>query len=502
MAFENNTVRSEVFKHFSTEEQQKYFGLKLKNVIHGIDTLYFTIFLKEQEDKVSQMLKQLEIWKDEYKSGNEDLFFNDMQYLPFHFCHYEHCFRVENMFDIFIASYLPNPDTPRVVVQLRSIGLWLKHYENLIPQAVNEFFKFIDCFSIKIEKIRINRIDYAYHTNLIQNTSKYFSDTVLLNNLKTKLRIYQKVGKITDRIEVDYLSLGNRKSNNIFFRAYNKSREVVEKQYKGFFINLWYDEGLISYYDKYCLEKGYKAGSYNVAQIARIDFYLEYGTDTNLKAKLADLRKKCYENSDNYTYIRKTLRGLLPEITNIMNIEYQCKSKFFKTFDNEIQSLPSGIHSFVGDVEPLLVPMYKLLRSTRVVTDYLLKEIVCFKDKDGDYLYWWKRILQCKVWTVYKGDLHREYINGIDMERLKSKIVNSLAGMSIYKNNVNRQDLTSDIADFICVLNDNDIANITINPETGQALEFKYKDYDKIKKRKARQIKPLLNKGNVANETS
>ena len=72
--------------------------------------------------------------------------------------------------------------------------------------------------------------------------------------MKTSFRIGQKVfrfyqGEITN----EYLALGNRKSNNIFFRSYNKTREVCEMKYKDFFFDIWKENGLISEYDYYCL---------------------------------------------------------------------------------------------------------------------------------------------------------------------------------------------------------------------------------------------------------
>lgn len=489
MGFRTDIKRCRIFNEFSPDLQEKYFGLTRDKVIFNIDTLYYTVSLFET-DRVEQMLNQLNLWKEEYNKGNKDITFFDMEYLPFHFCHYEHCLRIENMFDIFISSYLPNKDTPRIVVQLRSVGLWLNGAENMIEESFNNLNSFLRPFKVKIENVKVNRVDYAFHSNLIQSTDRYFNDTALIENLNTKMRIYQKVGNITDRVEVDYLCLGNRKSNNIFFRTYNKTREVVEKGYKGFFVDYWYKNGLISEYDKYCLEQGYKYGSYTSMNVARIDWYLTYGTDDCLKSDLKRIREKCFENSDNYTYIKKALRNVLPEVTVIMNCEYQTKTKFFKSLEYIVDSIP---FDSVSDKAPELCNLFKIVRNSKLFTDYLTSETVCFCEKDGsDYLSWWRRIRQCKVNTMFKGELARQYSNNIDLERLKQKMLVSVAGVSAYKNNINNNDLTEDISDFLCVLNDNDICNITINPDTGEKLEFKYLKYDSIKKRKQRQLKPIL----------
>lgn len=491
MGFRSDIKRTKVFNEFSPELQAKYFGHTRDKVIFNIDTLYYTVSLLETE-KIQPMLNQLTIWKEQYNKGNKDNTYYDMLYEPFHFCHYEHKLSIENMFDIFIASYLPNESTPRVVVQLRSVGLWLKGAETMVNESMDNLKKFLEPFGIKIDKAKINRIDYAFHSNLIQSTDKFFNDKCLLNNLKTKMRIYQKVGNITDTIEIDYLCLGNRKSNNIFFRTYNKTREVVEKGYKGFFIDLWYKNGLISEYDKYCLEAGYKYGSYVSMNVARIDWYLEHGTNEELKTDLKRIREKCFENSDNYTYIKKALRNVLPEVTLIMNCEYQTKTKFFKSLDSVIWSIPFGT---VEDVKEPLHDIIKIVRNSKLFTDYLTSNTVSFCVKDGtDYLNWWKRIRQCKVDTMCKGELLRQYSNNLELERLKQRMLTSVAGISAYKNNVNSQQLTEDIADVLCTLNDNDVCNITIDTETGAQLEFNFKNYTSIKKRKQRQIKPLLEK--------
>ena len=104
MSFRVETTRAAAFKEFSETERAQYFGISRDKVIFNIDTLYFTVYLYEVEEKTSWLLDQLAIWKKDYNEGNKDIGYYDMEYLPFHFCHYEHCFRIENMFDIFIEA--------------------------------------------------------------------------------------------------------------------------------------------------------------------------------------------------------------------------------------------------------------------------------------------------------------------------------------------------------------------------------------------------------------
>lgn len=72
------------------------------------------------------------------------------------------------------------------------------------------------------------------------------------------------------------------------------------------------------------------------------------------------------------------------------------------------------------------------------------------------------------------------------------KVITSIAAVSAYKNNINNHDMTADVSDLLCVLNDNDVCAVTLNERTGELLEYKYKNYEEIKRRKQRQLKPLL----------
>lgn len=491
MGFRSDIKRCSVFNEFSSAEQKQYFGITRDKVIFNIDTLYYTCCLYEdREEDVTQLLRQFKIWKEEYSKDKKDILFFDMHYRPLHFSIYEHCMSIENMFDIFFSSYLPNKDTPRIVVQLRSVGLWQKGIEEMIKYSLDHLNEFLKPFNLDITTINVNRIDYAYHSNLIQNTSKFLNDRALLNNLKSKLRIYQKVGNISDTVEVDYLALGNRKSNNIFFRTYNKTREVVEQNYKGFFIEVWHKNGLISEYDKYCLEAAYKQGSYAYLNIARIDWYVEHGSNEVLKTELLKIRNKYFVTNDNYTYIRKALRNVLPEVTTIMNVEYQTKTKFFHSIEGMLKWIPDDS---VLDVPKELQKLTKIIRNSRIITDYLTSETVAFFNfKSNEYLAWWKRIRECKVDTMFKGALMRHYGRNIDLNRLKQKMLISIASISSYKTKQNTTDLTDDISSVLCVLNDNDMHKIILNADTGEQVDFVNGMYRDIKKRKYRQLKPLL----------
>lgn len=477
-----------IFPEFTKQQQQKYFSTCFGKVVHNIDTLYYSVKLSEdREQGICNMVSFLSELTERAKKGVEkEIAVGDMAFFPFRFSIYEYCLRLENMFDIFFSSYLPNKDTPRCVVQLRSVGLWIDGVKPLIERSLKALSGFLARFGLKIVSVSENRIDYAYHTNMIQNTTKYFSDRNMLKSLRTSLEIYHKVGNIGRVIDVDYLSLGNRKSNNVFFRAYNKTREVIEKNYKGFFIDLWHRHRLISDYDKWCLERAYMSESYNALLVARIDWYLEFGTNEELKVELRNLRKSCYTKSDNSSYISEHIDGVLPKVTLICNIEFQTKRKFYYTMDDFIGALPCSVPPL--DVRRRL---FQIIENPKPFLDYLTSNTVKFVS-GADFASWWKRIRSVKLESSSDERLCRDYARNLDREKLKKRIVGAVASNSVYTHACNDNGFTEDVSDMICLLNDNDVCSAVIDFSTGEILDFRYRDYETVKKRKNRQLKAFF----------
>lgn len=481
--------RCEIFSEFTAEEQQKYFSYNGNKVIHNIDTFYYSVYLDEFDNEgkyIENMIKFLDELSDKYKQGEREIMVGELSFMPLKFSFYEYCLRLENMYDIFISRYLPNKNTPRVVIQLRSIGLWMDGTKPLIESSYKDMETFMKRFYVTVTKVTENRIDYAYHTNIIQNTTKYFSDKNMLESLKTQLERYQKVGNIGKEITVDYLSLGMRKSNNLFFRAYNKTREVIEQNYKGFFIEYWHKHKLISDYDKWILEKAYQLGTYNSLLVARIDWYLQHGKNEERKKKLRKLKRSCYEKSDNSGYIADELNGVLPDVNVVVNVEFQTKRKFYYTMNKFIDELPSLIPP-----NELFYRIYQIIDNRKAFLDYLTSGTVAFMNGD-DYASWWQRIRCVKVESIENGGLYREYARKLDIEKLKQRMAGTIASSSVYRNKCNDNGFSDDVSDMLCMLNDNDVAGMVISPDTGELLEFSYRNYETLKKRKNRQLKAFF----------
>jgi len=502
---------SPIFGEFSPEEQNRYFNLSKEKVCAHVDTLYYTVSIFEDSNEcppgVEELLNTLGAINIKKKlAPSQTIEFYGLSLETTRFVHYEYCLRLDEQFDIFVSSILPNPHTPRIVVQLRSRFL----VQAGACQAICKSFRYVEeilqAFGLEVSCVQENRIDYAFHTNLVQNPYKFFSDDMLLKKLKSKLRIYHKVGDIGKKIDIDYISFGHRKSNDIFVRIYNKSREVVEKNYKVFFIDKWYKDKLINEYDHFVYTRAYEMKSYVTGLlVARIDWYLEHGRDESIKTELRAVRESCYVKSDNIDQLRDKVDTYLPPVTLIMNVEYQTKRKFYSSLDEWIGIYQQPIFKdkdFLGFCEHGDLPLWRLfsiltLRSE--ICNYLTGTSLCFVDKKGTkdekYMYWWRRIHECYIEEYDKRiiDLWRTHEHHADIEKTKRRICGTVASMSILKNNgFKNGTFMEDVSDVLCTLNDNDFYGFAPDPSTGEVPEIEPPFYRDLKVRKERQYRPII----------
>ena len=64
-----------------------------------------------------------------------------------------------------------------------------------------------------------------------------------VDRFKNATYVTNKVG--SEDYEIDYVALGKR-SDKVFVRIYQKTREVIEQNYKPWFFQIWEMNGLIS----------------------------------------------------------------------------------------------------------------------------------------------------------------------------------------------------------------------------------------------------------------
>lgn len=491
--------RMPIYSEFSPEEQEKYFGVSASKVIHNVDTLYYSVRIDSYTwDAFAEKLKKM---REDYDfESDEEVKFCDLVYTPANFSIYRHCLREKDAFDIFIAEKVPNANTPQIVVQLRSIMLWADGEINAIKKSFTAVDKICIENDLSIVDLYENRIDWAFHTNCIQNTTKFFGDKILINNLKSTLTQYQKVGKVGRDLTIDYLSLGKRQSNNIFFRAYNKTREVVEMGYKSIFIEIWRKYKLISEYDAFVLNYAFESkpsskGFESSISRGRIEWYLRFGKNVDLKTSLIELRKKYQIDNSNIIALDNELDQLLPRITQICNLEFQTKRHFYRSFGDYIRRS--------GDTAP--GRLYWILNNRKLFLDILTRDIVRFvKDKDiplkdlqeTDYMAFWRRVRACKTPCESNIELVRTYQRNVDLERAKNDFAGKVATLSVLRGNT-ADTFALNVADALCYFNDNDVNSIIrkmVDEDSGELAALVCDDFDLLVARKKRQYKFLLDR--------
>lgn len=486
--------KSKIYSELEKTESEKYFSYKQKKFLHNIDSLYFVVKVKNDWNKdegVKELKRVLEFYRVQaIKSfdpvvlsrsfcGNEDFgtefVMNGIGSAP-----YIYDVSKVDKYMIFFMGHQLNNDTPELWVQLRSQNLWLTGEHEATKEAIEDITKILAEYNIEIDSIKENRIDYAYHTNYIQDPTNYFKSENMNRMQKSRFeRGSLEFGFKGDfEVETDYITLGRKKSNNLFFRTYNKSKEVIEQQYKQFFIKLWYLEDMISYFDMYCMEKAFMRPSrtnYKYLDVARLLFYLEFGKDEKTKKTINSLINK---DSLDYERIVKLADELVPKVTIIMNIEIETKRKFYYSMDSSIDDLlkvkSKGFPKFA---DRLIVK----LDNKQVFHDHLVCNneeqqgvirFLDFKAKNKDGVPWtkkdkfptsdlWKRLQGVKVNKKFdeeKVKLSREYQKTLSTELLKTKLINTMSTYSLYIHGDDVQnDILHDSLDFMSTLNETDM---------------------------------------------
>lgn len=516
--------RAEIFDEFSPDEQKEHFNLTRDKFLAAIDNFYYVVFLDEKEGKqcIDDFIYDLEKMKEafDFKSGDKIDYYG-FDFYPFGMKGYNYRLSLPECFDILVRSSLPNDKTPRIWVQIRARYLWLDNPRKCFKRSFDDLKRILGDYGIKVLSVQENRVDYCHHNNAIQNPEKFFDRPKLQKHCKTTARIYNLVGNPQNNWSLDYCSIGSRKSKSLFFRIYNKTREVVELNYKSFFIQIWYENGLISSYDKFCLEYAFNLKSYDVGLLCgQLMWYIHYGKNESLKDKFRDLYKKYFaDNSnskkirnginktlvqqisyDDIFYVRKIISNVLPPVTVITNIEFETHRDFYKSFDESLlkvknKALKRGkMLARINAIYGYRKSFVDYLTSYGNFVAFVKDNSVELKDFENDmYLKFWKRMRQAKWNTKYNPDLYRIYERNIDIERMKRKIVSDAAVLSIYKNGENMQDLTEDFYDVLGTLNDNDMHGVTFyDPVTGECPDIRYGDHYTVKMRKNRQYRTVV----------
>jgi hypothetical protein len=491
-----NDIKKSYFYQELSEDKKLKFDIKRDKFLPNIDTLYYSVFFhfdRNDTEMFNDMFTRLDELKQLAKDNKEDTAYDENHILTRRsYAIYQYCITKTDLYDIFISDYLPNISTPRVVIQLRSFGLWLHGVDKMINDSYAAVKAIFAEYGVEILRTRENRIDYCYHTNYIQEPYTFFSDSRIKKKMKTSLDVYQKIGHIyKNKITLDYFALGQRKSNNLFIRTYNKTREVIEEGYKSFFFAIWYEQSMISDYDLYCYKYAFTEKCYNALDKARLLYYLEHGAVDQVKKDIEILLKNV---NTQYEDILELANNIMPKVTIITNIEFQTKRKFYYNADM-LKNLPiKTVHNV-----PELNIIYQILDNRKVILDYITSFSLSFgkKVENGEVRFdnWWERLRNVKLDSI-KTDFKyvREFNYNCDRVKISKRAINSLASNAVYNGNKDK-DFIEDVSDWLGVLNDNDIM-VLGDFSTGEVLGHIDSDllenYSLLKEKKYKAVKNRL----------
>lgn len=486
--------QSKIYQELDENTRNRFFDFKQKFFLHNIDSLYYTIKLNVDDwnnDKraLNFKAKLMEYQEQAFNSNepirtftSEEDYFNRREFLMFGVMAskiYRYDLQQMDKFACFICHKAPNPDTPEIIVQLRSQYLWLNNEKDCILNSLQDIKELLLHYDLYIKEVKENRIDYAYHTNYVQNPTKYFDykNFNRMQHSRLKRGSFEFTFPNQWEMDTDYITLGRKKSNNIFFRMYDKTKEVIEMGYKQFFLKIWYLNKMINYFDFYCLEEAFlhpSTENYKYIDIARLKFYLEFGKDEKIKE---DIKELIEAEPKDYESIVKLADVLTPKVTKIMNIEFETKRKFYSTLDSTINDLLTVRTEGVPDFAQRL---FRIIDNKKLFHNYLTRNtstgdgilrFINYKAKNRLGKPWknkrdfptsdfWKRLQSVSTdWKADNVELIREYQKNLSVELMKKRVSNGIVTFGLYNSKFD-SDIFEDVADFLSLLNENDLERV------------------------------------------
>lgn len=460
-AHKNNLI----FNEFNDKEQEYWFDFKQQKYLHNIDTYYYSVSIENNSDGFKNFIEDLKTDKEAASKCDFKISSCGSKYIcnGYSFGIYKFDIELPDEYLILVADHVPNEDTPNVIVQLRSYYLWLHGVVKALEYSVSDLGDIFEKYNIKMLAVKSNRIDLCWHTNYVQDLEVFFNPKNIAQMRVSRLREFDMHGKFVgdEGVEFDYLRMGRLKSNNIIFRAYLKSKEVVEMGYKPWFFKIWLFHGLISRYDFYVYEECFKNGRWSFLHRARLKFYYEYGQDVEIKNRIAGyLNEQNGTEINDYDDLVKFADELTPKVNMILNFEYQTKRKFFGSIDFK------NFRNREGILQEAMIE----LDFRPLINDYLTNDTLRFVKKTEDvkdmnksrrdYAPFWERLRRTKLVDVIippeEIKLVREYSKNINQELVKLNAARAIGTYNVYENRTDTS-LYSDILEFISALNDNDL---------------------------------------------
>lgn len=476
--------RCALFQEMDEADRTFWYDMKTKKFLHNIDTFYYSVKLAEdftyesQDKKVLAFRRVIETVNKKLAikgytgdvvqflvHGGMDDYLN---VLPLHFGkYYNFCLESPEEFDIFIAPVVPGSAdgasvTSEIIVQIRASMLWNLGAVKAFEKSYEWVKAICSMYDLTIFEVKENRTDFCWHTNYLEQPEKFFAlDSFYSMRVdRYKDAVYHTEKTRAGKYEVDYISLG-RRGGRCFIRIYNKCKEVVEKNYKPFFLKTWLFHGLINRYDLYVLEESYLKRSWKYTTIARLKFYLEHGTSQQN-------RNRCLEQLEVFDTGAKVTDKMMdladeltPPLNLIYNIEFQLMRKASKSYELPI--------FWKNEDKGPAKRVYDFFDNRRLICDYLTTDILRLVEKTGDSNM--SRRPDCGFWIALKrtkmvdvapvpkeiSKLQRNYNRRLNAERMKQTVIHKAVTLGMYIKGANDDSPLSDVMLSLLRLNDNDI---------------------------------------------
>lgn len=462
----------------SEEDLSKWFDFKQRKFLHNIDTFYYSVkfkndfrfktndlYVKKLRSFFDGKYSQLQSYGDEgdfyLQQLGKNLVLKKVTFSRF----YSICLSYPEYFDIFIAPVVPKAAdgsesiTCECIVQLRSYFLWQFGVNAAFENSYEYVKHIVDYFNLEIDFVQENRVDYCWHTNYLQNPEAFFEPNnfykMRVDRFKNATYVTNKVGN--EDYEIDYVALGKR-SDKVFIRIYQKTREVIEQNYKPWFFKIWQLNGLINNYDLYVYEKAYKKRSWFYRYYARLEFYQEYGTDLEMLQRVNDILNGVItiEEQD----LIELANRLTPRLNYIINIEYQTMRKHSKSYD----LVPFKDRSNKGETKRI----YDYFDNRKIIVDYLTSKTFRLANYDPDIkkseremCAFWKALRAAKCidmkLTNENIKLVRIYNKKLSQEAVRKRFINSAVTLGLYVRGNNDDHPLQDAFEAMLRMNDNDI---------------------------------------------
>lgn len=473
-------TKSLVYNEMPEDGRKDWFDYKRYKFLQHIDTYYYCVYLdadftmQTADERVIAFRHYVDKLLSQVRAAGGEMVL-ELDGVPMYFTVkrsrfanvYDLLLKRADHYHIFFTRYTYNSSSPQVLVQIESKALWMDGVRRSLLESLKDVEEIALRFGFEITCALENRIDFCWHNNYFENPELFLRSDNFAKSLLTRLQESKTHEDFygNETYEIDFRSVGKRTSNNVYFRMYNKGKEVVQKQYKPFFLRNWYLNGLISRYDLYVYEKAYEHHSWEYADKARLEFYTEYGADEQLKMQCMDIL-----NGDvqlKYDALHGFADMLTPKLTLVMNVEYQTMRKFTATLDLEVSE--HNIRRFGGCAR-----LFEILDAWKAITNVLTGSVLRFVEPQGDENK--SRRDNCRFWQLlraakcidvkhYAADCHlmRTYNHEKDAEVVKKRILSGLASWNLYAKGNHEDAPELQVLDFLNALNDNDYDYINRN---------------------------------------